>query len=84
MEMNHASGIFFAVLALSAWTALSFCIRMALRGAPLLRTTATVSTFNAILIIPFALLIMPLSAFRPAQSETLFFIVALGLFIVAT
>lgn len=84
MEMNHASGIFFAVLALGAWTALSFCIRMALRGAPLLRTTATVSTCNAILMVPVALLIMPLSAFQPARSETLFYIVALGLCMVAT
>ncbi len=84
MEMNHASGIFFAVLALSAWTALTFCIRVALRGAPLLRTTATVSTCNAILMVPVALSIMPLSAFRPSRGETLFFIVALGFFMVAT
>jgi DME family drug/metabolite transporter len=56
---------------------------MALRGAPLLRTTATVSTCNAILMVPVALLIMPLSAFQPSRSVTLFYIVALGLCMVA-
>ena len=83
MENTHALGMFFAVLALFAWAGLSFCVRSAMRDAPLLRTTATISTANALIMIPVAFSLMPLSAFRPAQGEKIYYIVALGLFIVA-
>lgn len=72
----------FAGVALFAWTALSFCIRMALRDAPLLRTTATISSVNGLLMIPVAFSIMPLSAFQSSRSETIYFMAALGLFMV--
>ena len=50
----------FAGFALLAWTALSFCVRKAMQGAPLLRTTASISSCNALLMIPvaFALLLL--------------------------
>ncbi len=83
MESTHALGMFFAMLALFAWTGLSFCVRSAMRDAPLLRTTATISTANALIMIPVAFFLMPLSAFRPALSMTIYYIVALGLFMVA-
>ncbi|MEE9240503.1 MAG: DMT family transporter [bacterium] len=83
MELVHAKGILFAVFALLAWTLLSFCIRKAMQGAPLLRTTATISSCNALLMIPVAFTFMPLSAFQPSRTETLFFIVALSLFMIA-
>lgn len=84
MENTHNLGMFFAVMALFAWTALSFCIRMALRDSPLLRTTAMISSLNGLLMIPVAFFVMPFSAFYPSRSETVYFMVALGLFMVAT
>ncbi|MBT4092520.1 MAG: DMT family transporter [Nitrospinaceae bacterium] len=71
------------MLALFAWAALSFCVRSAMRDAPLLRTTATITTTNALFMIPVAFSIMPLSAFRPERSETIYYIVALGLCMIA-
>ena len=81
--------MFFAMLALFAWTGLSFCVRSAMRDAPLLRTTATITSVNALFLLPVVLLsvafsFMPLSAFRPERTETIFFILALGLCMVAT
>ena len=74
----------FAGFALLAWTALSFCVRKAMQGAPLLRTTASISSCNALLMIPVAFAFLPLSAFRPERSETFLYIVALALLMVAT
>jgi drug/metabolite transporter (DMT)-like permease len=82
METTHATGMMFAGLALLAWTALSFCIRMAMKDAPLLRTTATISSCNALLMIPVSFLFLPLSAFQPSRESTWYYIVALGLFMV--
>jgi DME family drug/metabolite transporter len=84
MELDHATGMLFAAFALIAWTSLSFCIRMAMRDAPLLRTTATISTCNGILMFPLSLGILPLSAFRPARNETIYFIVLLAFLMIAT
>ncbi len=84
MELVHAKGMMFAGFALLAWTALSFCVRMAMQGAPLLRTTASISSCNALLMIPVAFTFMPLSAFQPARSETFIYIAALALLMVAT
>ncbi len=75
--------MFFAMLALLAWTGLSFCVRSAMRDAPLLRTTATITSVNALFLAPVAFSIMPFSAFRPERTETIFYIAALGLCMVA-
>ena len=84
MELFHAKGMMFASFALVAWTALSFCIRKAMQGAPLLRTTAAISSCNALIMIPFAFALVPLSAFQPERSETFIYIAGLALLMVAT
>lgn len=84
MELVHAKGMMFAVFALVAWTTLSFCVRMAMQGAPLLRTTAAISTVNGLLMIPVSLSFLPLSAFEPERGVTIFYIAALALLMVAT
>ena len=54
-----------------------------MRDAPLLRTTATISTCNALLMIPFSLSFLPLSAFQLSRNETIFFIVLLAFLMIA-
>ncbi len=83
MEVGtHAAGLFFAALALIGWTALSFFIRLALRDAPFLRGTATVTTTNGVLVTLAAAAYLPWASVVPSLWRTVFLLLAVGLFMI--
>ena len=81
-EPTHALGLMFAAVALVAWSSLSFFIRAAIQGAPLLQTTAATTTGNAILVLPVAWVLLPASAFRPSQPGTYLLLVLIAIFMI--
>ena len=67
---THAVGLLFAASALLSWTSLSFCIRLAMKNAPLLRTTAAMSTLNGVFVAILVFFTLPASAFQPGSTRT--------------
>lgn len=82
-EPTHALGLMFAAFALVAWSSLSFFIRAAIQGAPLLQTTAATTTGNAILVLPVAWFVLPSSAFLPSKPGTYVLLVLVAFFMIA-
>ncbi|MBI3025972.1 MAG: DMT family transporter [Candidatus Tectomicrobia bacterium] len=79
----HATGLMFAAFALLAWSSLSFFIRAAMKGAPLLQATATTTTCNAILMIPVVWWLLPAPALRPSKPGTYLLLVLIAFFMIA-
>lgn len=79
----HATGLMFAAFALVAWSALSFFIRSAMQGAPLLQTTAATTTCNAALMLPVAWWFLPAAAFRASRPGTYLLLALIAFFMVA-
>lgn len=79
----HATGLMFAAFALGAWASLSFFIRAAMKGAPLLQTTAATTTCNAILVLPVVWWLLPASAFRPSKLGTYLLLALIAFFMIA-
>ena len=80
---THAAGLLFAVSALLSWGSLSFFIRLAMKGAPLLRTTAATSTLNGALVAVLVFLALPASAFAPKLEKTWALLPITGFFMIA-
>ena len=80
---THAAGLLFAVSALLSWGSLSFFIRLAMKGAPLLRTTAATSTLNGAFIAVLVFLTLPASAFAPKLERTWALLPITGFFMIA-
>ena len=73
----------FAAVALVGWTVLSFFVRVSIQGAPLVKSTALLSTTNLILLTPITLYFVPISSFWPMRLETIGLIAATGFIMVA-
>lgn len=67
---THVVGLLFATSALLSWTSLSFCVRLAMKNAPLLRTTAAMSTMNGVFVSILIYFALPASAFHPGSTRT--------------
>ncbi|MYA97782.1 MAG: DMT family transporter [Nitrospinae bacterium] len=67
---THVVGLLFAASALLSWTSLSFFVRLAMKGAPLLRTTAAMSTINGAFVSVLVYFTLPVSAFQPGSTRT--------------
>ncbi len=67
---THVVGLLFATSALLSWTSLSFCVRLAMKNAPLLRTTACMSTLNGVFVAVLIYFTLPVSAFQPGTTRT--------------
>ena len=67
---THVVGLLFAASALLSWTSLSFFVRLAMKGAPLLRTTAAMSTINGAFVSVLVYFTLPVSAFQPGSTKT--------------
>ena len=67
---THVVGLLFAASALLSWTSLSFFVRLAMKNAPLLRTTACMSTMNGALVSVLIYFALPASAFHPGSTRT--------------
>ena len=67
---THVVGLLFAASALLSWTSLSFCVRLAMKNAPLLRTTAAMSTINGAFVSVVVFFALPASAFQPGSTRT--------------
>ena len=75
---NYALGIPFATIASVSWASANFFIKPALRGAPVLKTTAVVTSINASCVLILTLAFFPLAAFRPTESRTWIFVLLAG------
>jgi drug/metabolite transporter (DMT)-like permease len=75
---NYALGILFATIASASWASANFLIKPALRGAPVLKATAAVTSINASCVLILTLALFPLAAFRPTESRTWIFVVLAG------
>ncbi len=80
---TNAAGLLFAAVALGAWSGLSFCIRNAMRDAPLFKTTAMASTLNGLLVTAIAFASLPVSAFIPSHRSTIYLLILLGIGMIA-
>ena len=67
---THVVGLLFAASALLSWTSLSFFVRLAMKNAPLLRTTACMSTMNGVFVSVLIYFTLPSSAFHPGSTRT--------------
>jgi len=83
IDASHATGLMFAAFALTAWSSLSFFIRAAMKDAPLLQTTATTTTCNALLMIPVAWFFLSTPAFRPPRPGTYLLLALIAFFMIA-
>ncbi len=79
---THALGLLFAVSALLSWGSLSFFIRLAMKNAPLLKTTAATSTLNGAFVAILVFCTLPMSAFRPQLAKTWVLIPVTGFFMI--
>ena len=79
---THAVGLLFAASALLSWTSLSFCVRLAMKNAPLLRTTAAISTLNGVFVAILVFFMLPASAFRPEFTSTWVLLPITGFFMI--
>lgn len=79
---THALGLLFAVSALLSWGSLSFFIRLAMKNAPLLKTTAATSTLNGAFVALLVFSTLPLSAFQPHLAKTWALIPITGFFMI--
>ncbi|MCE2454095.1 MAG: DMT family transporter, partial [Nitrospinae bacterium] len=67
---THVVGLLFAASALLSWTSLSFFVRLAMKNAPLLRTTACMSTMNGVFVAVLVFFTLPASAFQAGLTRT--------------
>ena len=79
----HAAGLLFALSALLSWASLSFFIRLAMKNAPLLRTTAATSTLNGAFAAALVFFALPASAFAPKLARTWALLPITGFFMIA-
>ncbi len=79
---THSVGLLFAVSALLSWGSLSFFIRLAMKDAPLLKTTAAMSSMNGIFIAVVVFLALPASAFQPQATKTWVLLPVTGFFMI--
>ena len=76
--MDHAIGILFALVTTVSWAGASFCIKPALRDVTVPRATATMTVLNALFVTFITFAFVPLSSFRPQNSETWLFVFLAG------
>lgn len=77
---SHTIGILFAMIAALAWAVFTFTMKMALRGASVMKTAASLNGLNAILVTAIALTIVPPAEFIPKTAESAFYLVLAGIF----
>ena len=80
---SHTIGILFATAAALAWAVFTFTMKMALRGASVIKTTVFVNALNAILVTAIALTIVPPAEFIPKSAESAVYLVLAGIFHIA-
>ena len=79
---THVVGLLFAASALLSWASLSFFVRMAMKNAPLLRTTAAISTLNGVFVFVLIFFTLPVSAFQPGSTRTWVLLPVTGFFMI--
>ncbi len=79
MELSsQATGVLFATIAALSWTAFTFTMKIALRGAPVLKAAAAVNGLNARFVSAVSLLFLPPAAFVPEGAGTAVHILLAG------
>ena len=76
---GQATGVLFATIAALSWTAFTFSMKMALRGAPVLKAAAAVNGLNALFVSAVSLLFLPPAAFVPEGAGTAVHILLAGI-----
>lgn len=84
MELSsQVTGLLFAAVALLGWTVLSFFVRASIQGAPLVKSTALLSTTNLLFLTPVTFFFVPISSFWPLSPRAIGLIITTGFIMVA-
>jgi len=77
---SNTIGILLATIAALAWASFTFTMKMALRGASVIKTTVRLNGLNAILVTSIALTVVPPMGFIPKTAGSAASLVLAGIF----